>query len=432
MNKKTIYILITICGLTWLLTSCAGTPAEPVTLEPTNTPLSSSSPVPPTETAAPTQTATPEPNETPLPTATSTQTPVPSPTYTPTAIYLGELSDIEFSTLMDIAFSHFQDGLFEKEALLLTEMLSYSMKPEQIAHVYGMRADDYRRLGDYNAGIADSIKAVEAGAEDPAVFKNLCWQLAITERPESVLPYCEKAVQLDPSLANLDSRGIVYALLSNEPSPSANDYREAAIEDFNALVSSLENATSQEDQAFRAERQKWVEILEAGNNPITEEMLVKFREETFPPVTLTTATASPQKIVTVPDVQKSMEELGVVFEEATTPDGMPYMLGTGIDGSCIGFFSLVGTDRLDMAIMFLDGCNDGEEINRSYWFLDKLLKDPKEQAKASVWMVSEVHHVIVGDQESTGAIQIGDKTLTASLRPEDQTMFIIEIDLSGP
>jgi hypothetical protein len=74
MNKKTIYILITICGLTWLLTSCAGTPAEPVTLEPTNTPLSSSSPVPLTETAAPTQTATPEPNETPLPTATSTQT----------------------------------------------------------------------------------------------------------------------------------------------------------------------------------------------------------------------------------------------------------------------------------------------------------------------------------------------------------------------
>jgi len=93
----------------------------------------------------------------------------------------------------------------------------------------------------------------------------------------------------------------------------------------------------------------------------------------------------------------------------------------------------VGTEpSLDGGLMFLSGCNDGEEIKESYWFLGQFLSDPKEEAKASVWMVTDVHHVIVGEQESTGAIQIDDKILTASLVPEEQTIFSINIDLRKP
>jgi tetratricopeptide (TPR) repeat protein len=383
----------------------------------------------PTPTLAPTKTVTPEPTETPIPTPTPTRTPVPTPTYTPTAVYLGELSDIEYATLKDIAFSHYRNGELEKEILLLTEMLSYSMTPDQAASVYALRSDDYVRIGNFDAAIDDLIKAVEVNSEDPSYLNLICWYYAITERPELALPYCEKAVQLDPSPNNLDSRGVVYALLINEYPESDDEYRQAAIEDFKGFVSDLDIGTTQE---MHAERQAWIEALEAGENPITAETLAKLREESSPLASQPTATPPPQKILTVSEVQESMEELGVVFEEATTPDGMPYILGGGVDGSCVGFFALIGTDKLDGAHMILGGCTDEKETNWSYWFLDKILLDPMEQVKASVWMVTEAHHVIVGEQDSTEAIQIGDKIMVAKVIPEEQPMFSIEIDLRGP
>lgn len=63
MNKKMIFIVTTITGLAWLISSCAGEPANPVTSEPTDTPQPSPTPVPPTETAIP-------PTETAFPSAT--------------------------------------------------------------------------------------------------------------------------------------------------------------------------------------------------------------------------------------------------------------------------------------------------------------------------------------------------------------------------
>ena len=66
MNKKMIFIVTTITGLAWLLSSCAGAPANPITSEPTNTPIPSPTPVPPTETAIP-PTKTAVPSATPPP-----------------------------------------------------------------------------------------------------------------------------------------------------------------------------------------------------------------------------------------------------------------------------------------------------------------------------------------------------------------------------
>ena len=62
MKKKMIYIII-ISGLALLASACAGAPAEPITSEPTNTPIPSPTPVPPTDTAIP-------PTETAVPSAT--------------------------------------------------------------------------------------------------------------------------------------------------------------------------------------------------------------------------------------------------------------------------------------------------------------------------------------------------------------------------
>jgi len=425
MKVKMLLTVMIISGLTWLVSGCASTP---VTSPPTSLPLPTDTPAP-SPTAVPTKTATPEPTEIPLPTVTSTQTLVPSPTHTPTAVYLGELSDNEFLTLKDIAFSYFRNGETEKEILLLTEMLSYSMTPEQAASVYGLRSDDYVRFGNYDAAIDDLLKAIEVVPEDPDHLNSICWYYAITERPELALPYCEKAVQLAPSPNKLDSRGVVYALLINESSESANDYRQAAIEDFKGFVSDLDIGSSPE---MRAERQAWIDALEAGENPITAETLAKLRDESSPLASQPTATASPLKILTVSEVQESMEELGVVFEEVTASDGIPFMWGGGVDGSCVGFFALSGTDRLDDADMILGGCTDEKEINWSYWFLDKILLDPMEQVKASVWMVTEAHHVILGEQDSTEAIQIGDKIMVAKITPGEQPMFSIEIDLREP
>jgi tetratricopeptide (TPR) repeat protein len=250
---------------------------------------------------------------------------------------LDALSDSEYDTLMNVAFTFFQDGLYEEEAYLLTEMLSFSMTPEQRAEVYALRSDVYKALGNFDAELDDLLKSVEANGGNAVTFNNLCWSYALTESPELALPYCVKAVEADPSPTHLDSRGVVYAMLGDE---------EAALEDFKIVVSDLEGSTSPNDEAMRADRQKWVEALEAGENPITAETLEKLRKETSPLAGQPTTTPAPKVEHTYPAFKASMEEAGFEFgEEIHAPGENKSTLGPGLSRTCIETMGL-GSNQL--------------------------------------------------------------------------------------
>lgn len=87
----------------------------------------------------------------------------------------------------------------------------------------------------------------------------LCWYGSLWGEAEAVLDACERAVQLDPDNVEIrDSRGLARALVGDT---------QGAIEDFQAFVEATEN------EPRRFQRQNWIEMLEAGENPFTPEVL---------------------------------------------------------------------------------------------------------------------------------------------------------------
>jgi hypothetical protein len=136
-------------------------------------------------------------------------------------------------------------------------------------------------LGQKDLGLADWIKAIDLGLEEPVVFNAVCWEYCLTDQAEKGLPLCEQAVALDPSLANLDSRGLAYALVGET---------DNAIADFQAVVDGLADATDPESVAIRVQRSLWLEALKAGENPFTPEEMAVIRGEVTPTPSPPTAT----------------------------------------------------------------------------------------------------------------------------------------------
>jgi thioredoxin-like negative regulator of GroEL len=117
------------------------------------------------------------------------------------------------------------------------------------------------------------VEAVDAYREaremDPRLMvsaqhlNTLCWEGALWEHAADVMEACEEAVALSPDNANIrDSRGVARAL--------AGDL-DGAIAD---LLFFVERTGSEE---ARAQRRAWIDALEAGQNPLTLEVLVSLR-----------------------------------------------------------------------------------------------------------------------------------------------------------
>ena len=137
------------------------------------------------------------------------------------------------------------------------------------------RADAYDDSGQQELAIEDYLAAIELkGLElddvDPGILNNLCWDYAVTMQPELGLPYCEKAVELEPDAIYIDSRGLTYALLG--------DF-DAAIADFQVVVDDLAGSSDPYLQTIRTKREEWISALQAGQNPFTPKVLNELRSE---------------------------------------------------------------------------------------------------------------------------------------------------------
>ena len=93
----------------------------------------------------------------------------------------------------------------------------------------------------------------------------LCKEGNIQNKSKEVLFACEEAVKRAPfRTSSVDNRGLAYALTGNT---------QSAITDFKTFI----DRTT--DPEAKAQRQRWVDALEKGENPFTPEVLKSLRDE---------------------------------------------------------------------------------------------------------------------------------------------------------
>lgn len=186
-------------------------------------------------------------------------------------IFLDFIESVEYSErishLFEIAYFAYLMGDYQVSKEVYSEILNIGGPS---AEILNLRADAYKKLGDYESAISDELGAVELGDSSPVLLNNICWDYGVTNQPELALPYCEEAVKAEPSAQYLDSRGLTYALLG--------DF-EAAITDFQVVVDELEGATDPELTAIYTQRLAWIGALKDGVNPFTPEVLAELRGE---------------------------------------------------------------------------------------------------------------------------------------------------------
>ncbi|NES76079.1 MULTISPECIES: hypothetical protein [unclassified Okeania] len=95
-------------------------------------------------------------------------------------------------------------------------------------------------------------------------WDTLCWFGSLYEKAANVMFACEKAVTLSPKNGSIvNSRGLARALTGDI---------KGAIADFQVSVEWTSN------EKKKAQRQKWIEALQAGKNPFTDEVLESLRD----------------------------------------------------------------------------------------------------------------------------------------------------------
>jgi WD40 repeat protein/tetratricopeptide (TPR) repeat protein len=110
---------------------------------------------------------------------------------------------------------------------------------------------------------------LQPGLDVPAsVFNNLCWFGSLYGFAARVQAVGDRAVQLFPHPYTRDSRGLARAL---------NGDLQGAIEDFRAFVEWQQPGARDQPEIER--RRQWIAVLQAGENPFSEEVLAELRRE---------------------------------------------------------------------------------------------------------------------------------------------------------
>jgi tetratricopeptide (TPR) repeat protein len=106
-------------------------------------------------------------------------------------------------------------------------------------------------------------------ASDLVVAYNMvCWMGSLGGRAEAVLPFCQRAVDLEPGHGGIrDSRGLARALTGD---------LEGAVEDFEFYVEWVQDRRPID---MIEKRRTWIEALEVGRNPFDKETLEALRHE---------------------------------------------------------------------------------------------------------------------------------------------------------
>lgn len=135
---------------------------------------------------------------------------------------------------------------------------------------YFNRGLAYVRQGKRERWLEDLERVLALDPDHAGAHNALCWAYALDQQPDLALPYCDRAVMLDPTGFSYDSRGIVYAELGR--------FKEA-FEDLEAFLSWLRQQPESTYERYGPKREAWLEALKGGRNPIDPEALEQLRRE---------------------------------------------------------------------------------------------------------------------------------------------------------
>ena len=131
----------------------------------------------------------------------------------------------------------------------------------------------YFKLGEAHddQSLKDLRHILTIDSDHTGALNNLCWFMSLAGRAAEGLPYCERALRIDPDYyLAYDSRGLAHAMLG--------DYQKA-IEDFNKFLEWLDTQPSHTYDRYGPRREQWVESLSKGENPFDEAELLALRQE---------------------------------------------------------------------------------------------------------------------------------------------------------
>jgi tetratricopeptide (TPR) repeat protein/transcriptional regulator with XRE-family HTH domain len=144
-----------------------------------------------------------------------------------------------------------------------------ALDPDMV-QAYFNRGLAYVRQDDKGRWLPDLEHALSLEKDHAGAHNALCWAFALERAPEIALPYCERAVALDPTGAGLDSRAIAYA--------EAGRYAEA-VADLERYLSELQ---AQDQEAYQRQgpaREEWIRALKSGQDPFDKATLDRLRLE---------------------------------------------------------------------------------------------------------------------------------------------------------
>ena len=122
---------------------------------------------------------------------------------------------------------------------------------------------------DWALSTNDLKRAQKLEPGDFAFNNTLCWQLAVQNRAEQALPFCEAALWERPEGIALDTRGLAFAVMGRSSDAVAD------FESFLAWVDASQKGTCRSH--YGPSRRAWVEALKAGGNPFDTTTLQDLR-----------------------------------------------------------------------------------------------------------------------------------------------------------
>jgi len=302
-------------------------------------------------------------------------------------------------TLLQVSQSLYQGGDYVGAEVVLSEMLEYEWNPEIESLLHSLRSDCYIKSGEFESAVADLAIAVDLAPRE-LDFNQLCWYNGIIGKPDAALPFCEQAVEADPSSMTRDSRGLVYAQLGEF---------EAAIGDFQSVVEDYKNSTDPGLKTIHDSRQGWLASLQVGNNPINPEVLEQLQQEE---IQTSTPLFAPEDYGdrTRTGFERSAQEAGFKFGQVEVSDGQETITGNLIEGDCQGELVLTGPEEgITAATIRLTGCEDDYQQGVQTWFMSQFMQDYSDVIRAAlVWGISDIYYVIEGIEKETLTKQFGD------------------------
>jgi hypothetical protein len=304
------------------------------------------------------------------------------PASQPFTIWTVDMPDETFDYLLESAWQDVFQEKYLPAVAALNAMLEYRLTPEQRAWVVYHRGTVYDLMGQKDLALDDYLEADDLGIDDLGLLNAICWNYAITNRPNQALPFCEEAVEGEAISQFLDSRGLVYAQLGRFPE---------AVNDFERAIR-LDGFPS--DQ-MKATRREWLKTLKTGTNPITEEVLAAERGEAMPVTLVACYEGAPSLSYLKTEFE---DRFGYIFQK-TIIAGQPALKGTLRQGGCLSEITLVAQgEQITGAEVDIRGCTPEEGANRALDFMYAFARDRQESARIFSWSNVDWLAVLQGEK----------------------------------